>query len=49
MSEERKLEWPEPREDPEEEPFEPWARPFSERDWPWRERSDTGPQVVPKP
>jgi hypothetical protein len=26
MDEEREIEWPEPREDPDEEPFEPWAR-----------------------
>jgi hypothetical protein len=32
--------WPEPRDDPPEEPFEPWAREHDERDWPWRHRED---------
>jgi len=31
-------EWPAPREDPDEEPTEPWAKDEPDkRDWPWRE------------
>jgi len=38
FAEEREIVWPEPREDPDEEPTEPWAkRDPDKRDWPWRE------------